>query len=664
MKLLTLHLGYLITFHLKGKASLKKEQIQELLEVTKKTKSEFDAAFSLASELAWIETAGSGYSASKNGTRALSFGHWRLLEPTKKEAAVLKSHGIEGFLLDKTAYKKRPKVVDLFAGVGGLSLGFESAGFEIVAAMDNDTQACEAHKKNFPMTKVIQDDIAKFSKNPKAYLESIGIADDIDGIIGGPPCQGFSYMGERVVDDDRNFLTTRFTEIVNGLKPKFFMMENVAGLKNIGIRPPLDKYLVDLGKPIGAFAGELVTALPDVSKTYAKRGPQFKKRLISTCVTDFKNLAFEEVTGIYDAKTSLKFIKKAPKLFKDALLSACKSESPELASDDAWTKEALLAITDKVQAIHLIALGVFCEFRKNAAASNWNEFLSELVELTGTTELALALHGVVDGYWRQPIAKKFQGESIGPVLAGIIDRVKGGYEIYGPQVLNSYKYGAPQSRQRLFLIGIRRDLSRKFSFPEAIYGLPDKRESHGLPAAPTCEDALNDLPDIDTFSQLVDTDRFSANHLLEPDNEYAKVMRLHSLSVDDWSLPRITWNPLIVDCCTRTIHSDEVVSRLKETSQGLQDKKSGKTRLKRNGVSHTLRAGTKEEKGSHTAVRPVHYEHHRVVSVREGARLMGFPDWMTFHPTKWHGFRLVGNAVPSQLGQSVARSIKKTLKAD
>lgn len=664
MKLITLHLGYLITYHLSTNAGLKKKQLQEFLEVTKKTLNEFDAALNLATELKWIEPHGDGYSVSKNGTRALSFGHWRLLELTPKEASVLKSCGIVDFLLDKKSYKSRPKVVDLFAGVGGLSLGFESAGFEIVAAMDNDTHACEAHTKNFPMTKVIQDDITKFAKNPKVYLEKLGITDDIDGIIGGPPCQGFSYMGERVVDDDRNFLTTRFTEIVNGLKPKFFMMENVAGLKNIGIRPHLDKYLVDLGKPIGAFAGELVTALPEVSKTYAKRGPQFKKRLISTAVSNFKNSSSKALTENFEASTCLQFIKKAPKLFKEALLSACEVECPDLAGDAAWIKAAQSAMADKLQAINLIALGVFCEFRKNAALSNWDEFLGSIVDLAGKTELALALHGVVDGYQRQPIAKKFQGELIGPVLAGIIDRVKGSYDIYGPQVLNAYKYGAPQSRQRLFLIGIRKDVSKKFSFPEAVYELPDKADASTLPSAPTCEDALSDLPDIDSFPHLVETDRFSSDHLFEPDNEYARYMRLHSISKNDWSLPRITWNPLIVDCCTRTMHSEEVVGRLKETSQGIQDKKSGKTRLKRTGVSHTLRAGTKEEKGSHTAVRPVHYEHHRVVSVREGARLMGFPDWMTFHPTKWHGFRLVGNAVPSQLGRSVAQSIKKTLIED
>ena len=169
MKLITLHLAYLITFQISINGSSKREEIKKFLEVTKKTSFEFDSALSVAIELLWIELKGSGYVLSKSGARALSFGHWRLIQPTKIESAVLDRFEFGDFLLDKNTYKKRPKVIDLFAGVGGLSLGFESVGFEIVAAMDNDSQACEAHTKNFPMTKVIQDDINKFAKNPKLY---------------------------------------------------------------------------------------------------------------------------------------------------------------------------------------------------------------------------------------------------------------------------------------------------------------------------------------------------------------------------------------------------------------------------------------------------------------------------------------------------------------
>ncbi|TOO40685.1 DNA cytosine methyltransferase, partial [Vibrio parahaemolyticus] len=122
-------------------------------------------------------------------------------------------------------------------------------------------------------------------------------------------------------------------------------------------------------------------------------------------------------------------------------------------------------------------------------------------------------------------------------------------------------------------------------------------------------------------------------------------MRLEDIAEGDLSLPRESWNPDVIDCCNRTIHAEHVVERLKTLEPGKQEATSHKPRLHPDRQSPTLRAGTRENKGSHTAVRPVHYEHLRVVSVREGARLMGYPDWMTFHKTKWHGFRLVGNGV-------------------
>jgi DNA (cytosine-5)-methyltransferase 1 len=138
-------------------------------------------------------------------------------------------------------------------------------------------------------------------------------------------------------------------------------------------------------------------------------------------------------------------------------------------------------------------------------------------------------------------------------------------------------------------------------------------------------------------------------------------MRFELIVPLDFSMPPISWNPYSVDSSNRTTHQDHVKKRLETLKPGKQDKISRRTRLHPNRLSPTLRAGTKEEKGSHTAVRPVHYKYHRVISVREGARLMGYPDWMTFHKAKWHGFRLVGNGVPFPLSNVIAKQIKNLL---
>lgn len=118
------------------------------------------------------------------------------------------------------------KVVDLFAGCGGLSLGFEQAGFDVVLAIEKDEGAAETYKYNHPKATVILDDITKIN-NIKQYLNS---KDKIDGVIGGPSCQGFSLSGNRDPKDPRNSLFMDYLRIVRELNPKFFVMENVQGM--------------------------------------------------------------------------------------------------------------------------------------------------------------------------------------------------------------------------------------------------------------------------------------------------------------------------------------------------------------------------------------------------------------------------------------------------
>lgn len=119
------------------------------------------------------------------------------------------------------------KVIDLFAGCGGLSLGFEMAGFEIPLAIEKDEWASETYKKNHPSTHVITEDITQII-NLEPLLDKVNLP--IDGIIGGPPCQGFSLSGNRDKNDPRNSLFMEFVRFVKFYKPKFFVMENVSGI--------------------------------------------------------------------------------------------------------------------------------------------------------------------------------------------------------------------------------------------------------------------------------------------------------------------------------------------------------------------------------------------------------------------------------------------------
>lgn len=120
------------------------------------------------------------------------------------------------------------KIIDLFSGCGGFSKGFEQAGFEIVAANDLFKEASETFMHNHPNTKFIFGDITK--KEIKDEIISYALEKGCDGIIGGPPCQAYSTAGFRDPDDPRGKLFEEYIEIVDKIRPSFFVMENVRGI--------------------------------------------------------------------------------------------------------------------------------------------------------------------------------------------------------------------------------------------------------------------------------------------------------------------------------------------------------------------------------------------------------------------------------------------------
>ena len=120
-----------------------------------------------------------------------------------------------------------PTVIDLFAGVGGLSLGFEMEGFDILLANEFDQSIATAYKENHKSTNVVVGDITSLDLS-KVFGEYVN---KIDVVIGGPPCQGFSQKGKRkTINDERNFLFKHYVEVVKFVKPKYFVMENVPNL--------------------------------------------------------------------------------------------------------------------------------------------------------------------------------------------------------------------------------------------------------------------------------------------------------------------------------------------------------------------------------------------------------------------------------------------------
>ena len=161
--------------------------------------------------------------------------------------------------------------IDLFCGCGGLSYGFEKAGYSIILGVDNDENALETFKLNHQNSKGEKIDL--FDEDFMGEIDKNIGEMNIDIIVGGPPCQGFSLTGTRNFDDKRNTLYLRMFEIVKRYKPKAFVLENVPGMATLydgQVKDEIIKRYTDIGYN--------VTAKVVIAADYGV--PQIRKRLV------------------------------------------------------------------------------------------------------------------------------------------------------------------------------------------------------------------------------------------------------------------------------------------------------------------------------------------------------------------------------------------------
>lgn len=379
----------------------------------------------------------------------------------------------------------RPLGIDLFAGAGGLSLGFEQAGFDVVAAVEIDPVHCAVHKFNFPDCAVIAKSVVGLTAAEIRSAAGIGLR-NVDVVFGGAPCQGFSMIGQRILDDPRNHLVKEFVRIVKDLRASYFVFENVKGL------------------------------------TVGKH----------------------------------------------------------------------------------------------------RKFLEELIALFDQAGYAVRLP------WN---------------------------------VLDAADHGVPQHRQRLILFGARKDLPVP-NYPAASTRPADRTVPQDLPVGPTASDALEDLPDAEGFAALLSSDEVRLRKPWRATGAYASSLRGLGNAAYDYSHPRL-WDPNLLTSSARTDHTAISRRRFAETTPGTVEPISRFYRLAPDGLSNTLRAGTDAARGAFTSPRPVHYALPRCVTVREMARLHGFPDWFRFNETKWHGARQIGNSVPPPMARAVAQQVMLAMGA-
>ena len=184
---------------------------------------------------------------------------------------------------------RRPTAVDLFSGAGGLSLGAEQAGVDVLAAVEYDPVCAAVHRFNFSRTEVICADVAALTAASVRKAAANGWTahgckgewdETLDLIIGGPPCQGFSVIGKRAFDDPRNQLVFSFARLIGALKPRYFVMENVPGLASVraGARASSPRLLDLLLEEFAAFSYNVLE--PKVLNAYNFGVPQDRRRML------------------------------------------------------------------------------------------------------------------------------------------------------------------------------------------------------------------------------------------------------------------------------------------------------------------------------------------------------------------------------------------------
>lgn len=231
------------------------------------------------------------------------------------------------------------------------------------------------------------------------------------------------------------------------------------------------------------------------------------------------------------------------------------------------------------------------------------------------------------------IAKKNIAE-----LESALDLVREKYHIVGPLLLDAKDYGAATSRPRVFVFGFVEALHAKSFSSILLQKVTDPT---------TVRDAISDLLGAKSASQQCNTD-FDLWQLSSEVNVSPYARRLRSSN-------NLTTGLTCVQ------HKDSIIRRFSAVAPGKIDKIGRHFRLSWSGQCPTLRAGTGPERGSYQSVRPLHPSLPRVINVREGARLQGFPDWFNFHRTSWHSFRMIGNSVSPIISEKIFEAIKESV---
>ena len=523
-------------------------------------------------------------------------------------------------------------VIDLFAGAGGLSLGFQlTKKFKVVGVIENNDNALETYRKNHKNSHLIIDkDIRKIDFDN--YKKQVG---EVDVVIGGPPCQGFSNANRQKTKfiSMNNSLVKRYADAILALKPKAFVMENVAMLRSdvhkffdsnidhneivaLNIEMKSETFVIMNKNPDGV---EMLELLNDKTKVEAY---------------SLKENIFNAIKLIH------RYINKPNKLnnyynkYAKIIINAL-NEYKKCFNNDAVSKIILNYIDSIVDN--------YVKRRKENIPINK---IDDFIEFIRAINLMLELYENkiifdIDCGANEKIVVKINTYTVYNYLK---TRLGTEYRTID-KVLNANDYGAPQERKRFVMLGLRNDYN-----PEIQLEFPKST----CETAHTVRDAIGDLEDYEPSKSVEDEPKIRREFSSNP----------FTLKLQDGA-----------DFIANHVNTDTretALERFRNITEG-KNFHSLSTELKENTYSDPtrtqntiyLRLKYDEPCGTVVNVRKsmwIHPTKDRAISIREAARLQTFPDSYIFCGSKDSQYQQVGNAVPPIFAQAIAGQIYSMLK--
>lgn len=224
-----------------------------------------------------------------------------------------------------------------------------------------------------------------------------------------------------------------------------------------------------------------------------------------------------------------------------------------------------------------------------------------------------------------------------------------GFEVVGPVVIDAMSFGAATRRERVVIVGYNK--AHVAALSESDIRAAQNESKHSV------RDAIADLP------EPADCDWLPYRKKADSElSSYARRARSQPGSHLGSAESRERLARKEVSGVKHTVHTAEVVKRFGRVDPGTTEPISRCPRLEWTEPAPTLRAGTGPDRGSYQSIRPIHPAADRVITVREAARLQGFPDWFQFDDTKWHSFRMIGNSVSPPMSEALLRLMSERLE--